>query len=111
MNTPTEVGSSSARDTFLYLLALITLIASAVSFGMIMYQFIDLKYPDVLQYGYYTPSVNYDTIRSALATLVVVFPVFFWVSRVLHKDVISDPSKQVLRVRRWLLYFTVFVAS
>ena len=112
MNTNTSVGYSTPRDTFFYLLGLVTLIASAVSFGMLVYQYIDLKFPDVLQYAYYyTPSANYDVIRSALATLVVVFPVFYWVSRVLHKDVVVEPEKRNLRIRRWLLYFTVFVAS
>lgn len=109
MNTANEGGYSTPRDVFLYLLGLITLIASAISFGIVVYQFIDLKFPDVLQYG--TPSANYSSIRSALATLVVVFPVFFWVSRMLHKDVLANPAKREMKIRRWLLYFTVFVAG
>ena len=40
-----------------------------------------------------------------------MFPVFFWVSRILHKDVVTEPEKRDLRVRRWLLYFTVFVSG
>lgn len=114
MNNPTDVRNSTPRDTFLYLLGLITLVATAVSFGMLVYQFIDIKFPDPLRYGYgygYSPRVNYDMIRSALATLIVVFPVFFWVTRVLHKDVMANPEKSDLRIRRWLLYFTVFVAA
>lgn len=108
MNTQPEAGYSTPRDTFLYLLSLVTLIASAVSFGMLVYQFIDLKFPDVLQYG---TSGNYATIRSALAALVVVFPVFYWVSRVIHRDVVAEPAKRNLRVRRWLMYLTVFIAG
>ncbi len=111
MNTNTQVGYSMPRDTFLYLLGLVTLIATAVSFGMLIYQYIDIKFPDILQYNYYAPTANYDLIRTALATLVVVFPVFFWVSRTLHKDVVTEPTKRNLRIRRWLLYFTVFVAA
>lgn len=111
MNTNTEVGYSTPRDVFLYLLGLVTLIASAVSFGMLVYQFIDIKFPDVLRQGYYSLNTNYELIRGALATLVIVFPVFFWTSRVIRKDVVADPEKRNLRIRRWLLYFTVFVAS
>src|SRR5688572_19048999 len=113
MNTnPQEVGYSTPRDTFLYLLSLVTLVVSAVSFGMLVYQFIDIKFPDPLRYGgFYSPlSANFEIIRSALAALIVVFPVFFWTSRVLRKDVVADPAKRGLRIRRWLLYFTVFVA-
>ncbi len=110
-NIQFEVSRSTPRDTFLYLLGLITLVASAVSFGMLVYQYIDIRFPDILQYGYSAPSANYSLIRTALASLVVVFPVFFWVSRVLHKDVVTEPEKRNLRIRRWLLYFTVFIAG
>lgn len=110
MNNPSiESNSSSARDTFLYLLGLVTLVISTVSFGMLIYQYIDLKFPDILQYRY--SSANYELIRTALASLVVVFPVFFWVSRVLHLDVVAHPEKRNISIRRWLLYFTVFVSS
>ena len=78
---------------------------------MLIYQYIDIMFPDILQYGYATPSANYSLIRTALAVLVVVFPVFFWVSRTLHKDVVNEPAKRDLRVRRWLLSFTVLVAG
>ena len=112
MNNPSiESNSSSARDTFLYLLGLVTLVISTVSFGMLIYQYIDLKFDDVLRYRYSSPSANYGQIRTAIAALVVVFPVFFWASRVLHLDVVANPEKRNLAIRRWLLYFTVFVSS
>jgi len=111
MDTNSQVSRSTPRDVFLYLLGLITLVVSAGSFGMLIYQYIDLKFPDILQYGYITSSANYGLIRTALAALVVVFPVFFWISWTLHKDVMTEPAKRDLRVRRWLLYFTVFVAG
>ena len=111
MDTHSEVSRSTPRDVFFYLLGLITLVMSAGSFGMLIYQYIDIKFPDILQYGYITPSANYSLIRTALAVLVVAFPIFFWVSWILHKDVVAEPAKRNLRVRRWLLYFTVFVAA
>src|SRR3989344_2896384 len=111
MDTNSQVSRSTPRDVFLYLLGLITLVVSAGMFGMLIYQYIDLKFPDILQYGYITSSANYGLIRTALAALVVVFPVFFWISWTLHKDVMTEPAKRDLRVRRWLLYFTVFVAG
>ena len=111
MDTNSQVSRSTPRDVFLYLLSLITLVMSAGSFGMLIYQYIDLKFPDILQYGYMASNASYGLIRTALAALVVVFPVFFWVSLTLHRDVVTEPMKRDLRVRRWLLYFTVFVAG
>ncbi|OGN16972.1 MAG: hypothetical protein A3C88_01895 [Candidatus Yanofskybacteria bacterium RIFCSPHIGHO2_02_FULL_50_12] len=111
--TSSETVRNTPRDTFLYLLAIITLVASAVSFGILVYQFIDLKFPDPLRYGYYYSSsnANLGTIRGALAALIVLFPVFFWVSWFLRKDIVAHPEKRDLKIRRWLLYLTVFVAS
>lgn len=103
--------NSTPRDTFLYLLSIITLVATATSFGLAVYAFIDLHFPDVLQSGYNYATLNLGLVRGALATLIVVFPVFIWVSRLLHREVEAAPEKRNLRVRRWLLYLTVFVAS
>lgn len=103
-----EQVKNTPRDTFLYILAIITLVASAVTFGTVVYQFINLKFPDVLMgstAGYY------DIIRGAVAGLVVVFPVFLWVSRFLRRDVVAHPEKKDLKIRRWLMYLTVFAAS
>lgn len=111
MNTHNEIGGSSARDTFLYLLGLVALVISTVTFGMLIYQYIDLKFPDILQYRYSSPSTNYSLIRTAIAALVVVFPIFFWTNRVLHLDVVANPEKRHMGIRRWLLYFTVFVSA
>ena len=102
---------NTPRDTFLYLLAVITLVASAVSFGILVYQLIDIRFPDVLQQAYLSLSSYYDSIRSALAALIVVFPVFVWVSWFLRKDVVAHPEKKDLKIRRWLLYLTVFIAA
>ncbi|HZZ99154.1 MAG TPA: DUF5671 domain-containing protein [Candidatus Paceibacterota bacterium] len=99
-------AKNTPRDVFLYLLAIITLVASAISFGSLAYKLIDIRWPDVLH-----NFVNYAGMRMSLATLVIVFPVFVWVSWYLRKDVVHNPEKKDLRIRRWLMYLTVFIAS
>lgn len=103
-------SKNTPRDTFLYLLSVIALIISAVSFGVLVYQFIDLRFPDALRYGYYSSSAL-NTVRQTLAALIVVFPVFIWASWFLRRDIEHNPEKKDLKIRKWLLYFTVFVAS
>ena len=99
---------NTPRDTFLYLLSIITLVASAISFGALVFGLIDIRFPDPLNpYA----SVNYGGIRMALATLIIVFPVFFWVSTFLHKDVVTNPEKRDSKLRKWLMYLTVFAAG
>ncbi len=43
--------------------------------------------------------------------MIVIFPVYFFVSRFLTKDIDENPEKRELKIRKWLLYFTVFVAA
>src|SRR3989344_9353400 len=99
------------RDVFLYLLSIISLVATAVSLGVLLFQYINVYFPDVIVDPYFSPSNYYSQIRSALAALVVFFPVYFWVSRFLRKDIEENPEKRDLKIRKWLLYLTVFVAA
>lgn len=109
MTDPTN--KNLPRDVFLYLLSTITLIASAVSFGILIFQYINIYFPDVIANYYISASVRFAPIRQALATLIVIFPVYFFVSTFLTKDVAENPEKRELKIRKWLLYFTVFVAA
>lgn len=101
-----SAAKSSPRDVFMHLLATIALYISAASFGTLVYQYIDLKFPDPLGFG-----GTQDPIRWAIAALVIVFPAYLWVSWILARDVEALPEKAGLRVRRWLYAFTLFAAA
>ncbi len=104
----TETTKNTPRDAFLYILSIIMLVASAISFGTLVFGLIDIAFPDKLQpYAF----INYGAIRVALSTIIIVFPVYFWASRFLHKDVVAHPEKRESKIRRWLMYLTVFVAG
>ena len=99
------------RDVFLYLLSIVTLVTSAVSFGILVFQYINIYFPDVLA-DYYMPTSAYlGTIRQSLAFVIVVFPVYVWASRFLRRDMEANPEKKELKIRKWLLYLTVFAAG
>lgn len=95
------------RDFFLYLLVTVTLYVSVVGGLMLLFQFINLALPDPLDYA---QGVR-DSIRWGAAMLTILFPVFAFTTRFLHRDLMSYPDKAEYRIRKWLLYFTVFVAA
>lgn len=99
------------RDVFLYLLSIITLVASAVSFGILVFQYINVYFSDLISDYYAAPSAYYGSIRQALATLIVIFPVYLWMSWFLKRDINDNPEKRELKIRKWLLYLTVFAAA
>ena len=72
----TSTNQNIPRDAFLYLLSIITLIISAVSLGTVVFQYINVYIPDIISDPYLTQSSYLGTMRYALATLVIVFPVF-----------------------------------
>lgn len=103
--------SLSAREAFLYLVLFSTLYLSAVNFGSLVFDLINRAFPDPSldpAYGYRAAG---DTMRWAIATLIVAFPVFLFVSRVVGRDLARDPRKRQSAVRRWLTYLTLFIAA
>lgn len=106
------VTKNLPRDVFLHLLATISLVAVSVSFGILLFQYINIYFPDIVSdYGYYNRFGYFDQIRSALASLIVFLPVYIWVSRFLERDIEANPEKRDLKIRKWLLYLTLFVAA
>jgi len=95
------------RDFFLYLLATVTLYVSVISGLMLLFQFINLTFPDPLDYVF---GVR-ESIRWGAAMLTILFPVFAFTTRFLHADLAKHPEKGNYRIRKWLLYLTVFVAA
>lgn len=106
-----ENSKNLPRDTFLYLLAIITLVVVAVGFGMAVFNYIDFYFPDPATDYYWSVSSYESPVRQAMAMLIVVFPVFFWVSNFLRRDVKFHPEKRDLKIRKWLLNLTLFVAA
>lgn len=100
----------SPKDFFLHLLSMIALYVSAISFTTVVYQLINLWIPDPLEQYFYADGAR-ATIRNSLSFLIVMFPVYVATAWVLQKSYLKDHSKRNLWVRKWLLYFTLFVTA
>ncbi len=101
----------SAREAFLYLVLFTTLYISALNLGSLFFQFVNLAVPDSA--ASYTPGPESirSTIRWAVSSLIVAFPVFLYVASITSRDLRLDPAKRGSRVRRWLTYLTLFIAA
>ncbi len=106
--TPLKIGP---KDVFLHLLGIITLYASAISLATLLFQYIDLKLPNIAVDSYYYRDGILSSIRFAVSTLIVVFPVYFWTTRRLRALAETDPERRNFGIRRWLGYFTLFLAG
>ncbi len=103
-------NETSARDVFMYLLVVVVLAMSAANLGTLLFQYVNIYLPDTTS-PICTGTWCRDAIRWSLASIIVVFPVLIWAWHFLQRDVLAHPEKEGARVRRWLLYLTLFVAG
>lgn len=114
MDTQVNQGQklrTSPKDFFLHLLSIVALYASAISFLVFTFQCVNIFFPDVLQNGYYGFLSSYESMRWAVAMLIVFFPAYVGTNIFLNKEYIKEPEKKHLRVRKWLVHFTLFIAA
>ncbi len=106
-----DYAKASPKDVFMHLLAVVALYISAVSFGALTFQFINRWLPDPLtDHGYYRTAMA-DAIRWFVAMLTIVFPVYVWTAWSIQKEATAHASKRNLKIRKWLLYLTLFLAA
>jgi len=103
----------SPKYFFLSLGVLITLITSVIAFLNLIFQTLEKKFPDVLNatYDYGYSSWNYEGIRSAIATLIIVFPVFLVLSYFWRKASKVNLGHIDEIIRKWMVYLILFIAG
>lgn len=99
---------STPKDVFMHLLLIGALYVSVISFLTLLFQYINAIFPDLLDFSF---NRIYDIIRWGTSALIVTFPVFILISWLIAKDFALHPAKRELRSRKWLVYFTLFIAA
>jgi len=100
----------SARHAFVYLLLFSVLLVVAVQLGNLLFQLIDIGFSDPLD-NQYAFSGRQSAIRWAVASLVVAFPLFLFLSNAVGREIKRNPAMRLSGVRRWLTYIALFVAA
>lgn len=99
--------SGSARDAFLYLLSFVTLGIWSQALGQIGFIIVNRLIPDPL-------NRTYDqayAMASSLARLIVVFPIYLLLMRLLIKGLATHPDKYQSGVRKWLTYLALLITA
>jgi hypothetical protein len=101
----------NAKDTFLYLLSLITLGMWTCSIGSILFTLIDRWFPDPALTSPYSYSYQLSNLAWEIAAIIVAFPVYLWLMRGLLVDLEQHPEKVFSTVRKWFTYLALFVTA
>jgi len=99
---------STPKDVFLHLLNIFTFYLGVISFITLCIQYISALFPDPLSF-YYTSMAN--SVRLSTSILIIVIPVYILTSWLLGKDLASNYEKRELKLRKWLIYFTLFISA
>jgi hypothetical protein len=100
----------SAQEVFLYALFFTTLYVSAYNLGALVFQFVDLAFPDAAM-ALQPRTFIEQQMRGNIAALVVAFPLFLYLFRLITRAMAKDPTKRESRPRKWLTYLTLFIAA
>ena len=103
-------STTPAKDAFLYLLAFSTLATWTIAAGSICFILIENWIPDPLaphNYGQYMVS----QMSSDLAAVIVTFPIYLLVMRVILSETRRAPEKLDSGVRKWLTYLALLIAA
>jgi hypothetical protein len=87
------------------------LYAAAISWTVLLFQVINIAVPDPAIDAGYRLTSYYETLRGALSWLFVTLPIYLFSMRYLRKDYTAHPEKLSIWIRKWLVYFTLFVAA
>lgn len=108
---PRPRTSLDARDAFMYLLIFSTLYISAFNLGSLLFEFINRAFPDPAFASSSRAAYAASAIRWSISSLIVAVPVFLFVSNRNSIAIRQDPAKRGSKVRRWLTYLTLAIAS
>lgn len=99
---------SKALDVFIYLGIGISLIVSVTNLLQVIFAAINRKFVDVLNYNNYVDVYQSD-VRFAIASLVVMFPIYIGLSWYVANDIRKFLYKQDILVRRVMIYLILFI--
>jgi hypothetical protein len=83
---------------------------SSYHLGSLLFNLINRAYPDVAD-PISAARYQADSMRWSVSYLIIAFPAFAFLARYVAKDVARRPVKRLSRIRRWLTYLTLFIAS
>jgi hypothetical protein len=106
---PTRVAKVRPRDAFLYLILYSSLIAWTTALIAILFFAIESLFPEATVNTYGSYEYKADSIIEAIATLVVLLPIYLWASAVLKKEQRENPERLTSPIRFWITYLALFI--
>lgn len=105
-----EGSKTGPKDFFLYFAQMVALYVSAGSLIALLFGIINYVIVDPAAGSFYYSGYS-GGIRFAIASLIIVFPLYLFLAQYARKEVIREPAKAHVWVRVWFVYITLFVTG
>ncbi len=97
---------TTPKDFFLHLGAVVALYTSAIALINLAFSVVNYYNPDALA-GYFSAS----SVAWPVSMLVVLIPVLYVIEWLIGRDLVRQPEKREIWIRRWRIYLTLFLAG
>jgi hypothetical protein len=104
---PRKRVSGSAKEAFLFLMLFSALYTMVFALGSVLFDLINIHLPLPEETAWW----SLVSLRYGIASVVVSFPIFLFMNRLIAREAQRNPGQRISPVRRWLTYLTLFVAS
>jgi hypothetical protein len=109
---PAPPDRGGAREAFFHLLMFASFYATVIAGLSLLLRYIDRLLADAAErHRFGSEAWELSAIRWSLAFLIVSFPLYLLLSRLLLREMRAHPERSWSVVRRWLTYLTLFLAS
>jgi len=105
-----NIKVNTPKSVFTHLLGIVAFYASIAGFIILLFQYINVLFPDQL-YFYYDYENALSQIRVSMSILIVSFPVYLLMTFLLNKEIFKNKNMREFKLRKWLLYFTLFISA
>lgn len=100
---------TTPKDFFLWAGAMVTFYWSVIAYIYLVFDYINYAFPNAL--SFYPADPYQSGISFEMASIIVLFPLYLFLMRLIRGDIARDPSRAEVWVRRWALILTLFVAG
>lgn len=100
---------TTPKDFFLWAGAMVTFYWSVIAYIFLVFEYINYTFPNAL--AYYPTDPYQSGISYEMASIIVLFPLYLLLMKLIRADITRDSSRKEIWVRRWALILTLFVAG
>ncbi len=104
------MDNHTPKNFVLQLGALVALYVSITFLTLLLFSSVNLIWPDALD-NYWQISQSEETIRIAIAVLVIFFPTYLYLTHLVNEIRRRESSNQYIGLARWLVFLSLFVGG